>query len=385
MPQTVPSAGFTPPCDYNAFAENFDLSLLPGGEQPCSTVTNLYPGQSDKFNVQPKIFATFYPSSPDSQSLASDNEFQPDFQTLLGDRKYDLSPRSPIHLEVPQPNSLGHLSGSVSPYSPNSQGLLSPNDQFVNYREQTFYPSSPEYSLYTGSPSSVYSKSPCGNEDYLGYIKKESTSPLPALSPFGIKEENYLPLSKEHSSPVSPAASSYSNVSSPADVHQVLFEPQKTIKQESTVDLTEILGDLQDSEALGGLFDQKVRAPEPPKDHQLLRQFLRDTSFQKKFNIHPIDFNFGDIKMEQEPNDTTDDLMMGCDEQISRESIEPVLNLAIEQMRKDVDDTCTLLGISPGEFLLDFYCGYDDDVSCWYLFHAQYQKPPIFPKLVHIT
>lgn len=335
MPQTVPSAGFTPPCDYNAFAENFDLSLLPGGEQPPTIVTNLYP------DVQPKIFTTFYPSSPDSQS---DNEFQPDFQTLLGDRKYDLSPRSPIHLEVPQPNSLGHLSspGSVSPYSPNSQGLLSPNDQFVNYREQTFYPSSPEYSLYTGSPSSVYSKSPCGNEDYLGYIKKESTSPLPALSPFGIKEENYLSLSKEHSSPVSPAASSYSNVSSP------LFEPQKTIKQESTVDLTEILGDLQGSEALGGLFE-KVRSPEPPKDHQLLRQFLRDTSFQKKFNIHPIDFNFGDIKMEQEPNDT-DDLMMGCDQQISRETIEPVLNLAIEQMRKDVDDTCTLLGISPGKF-----------------------------------
>ncbi|XP_066145230.1 DNA-binding protein D-ETS-4 isoform X1 [Euwallacea fornicatus] len=341
MPQTVPSAGFTPPCDYSIFAENFDLSLLPGGDQPLSP-SQLF--QTDK-QTQPKIFTTFYPSSPGSQ--ASDSEFQPDFQALLGDNKKYLSPHSPIHLEVPQPSSLGN-SGSLSPYSPSSQGLLSPNDQFVNYREQTFYPSSPEYSLYTASPSSVYSKSPC-EETYLrpGFIKKEAlsgaASPLPCLSPFGIKEENFLPNLNDNSSPVSPAASNYSSISSPE---------QKKIKQESTVDFSEILGDLQNTETLRGLLSQKSTqvVPEPSKDHQLLRQFLRDTSFQRKFNIHPIDFNFvnGDIKME-EPSTPEDgaDLMMGCDEQISRESIEPVLNLAIEQMRKDVDDTCSVLGISP--------------------------------------
>lgn len=376
MPQTVPSAGFTPPCDYSNFAENFDLSLLPGGDQPLSPLLQFYPAVSDKpQQIQPKIFTTFYPSSPDSQSLTSDSEFcpdfQPDFQKLLGDNKKYLSAQSPIHLEVPQHNSLGHQSnaGSLSPYSPNSQGLLSPNDQFANYRDQTFYPSSPEYSLYTASPSSVYSKSPC--EEYLqsGYIKKEnlssSTSPLPNLSPFGIKEENYLP-NFSISSPGSPATSHYSRVSSPEQRPQQndvigLFEPQKQIKQESTVDFSEILGDLQGTETLRSLLNQKPAdnlpqtVPETPKDHQLLRQFLRDTSFQKKFNIHPIDFTFvnGDIKMEEPDSSEQSDLIMSCEEQISRESIEPVLSLAIEQMRKDVDDTCTLLRISPGKFLFN--------------------------------
>ncbi|ENN80509.1 hypothetical protein HUJ04_005409 [Dendroctonus ponderosae] len=365
MPQTVPSAGFTPPCDYSNFAENFDLSLLPGGDQPLSSTIQFFPTLPEKRpSIQPKIFTTFYPSSPENQSTSSDSEFQsdfqPDFQKLLGDNKKYLSPQSPIHLEVPQTSAVGQQagSGSLSPYSPSSQGVLSPNDQFGAYREQTFYPSSPEYSLYTGSPSSVYSKSSC--EDFLqtAYIKEEvlsnSTSPLPNLVPFGIKEENYL-ASFNLSCPVSPAISNYSSVSSPEQIPKQAdlgFEPQKQIKQESTVDFSEILGDLQNNETLRGLLSQKPEeklpqtVPDTPKDHQLLRQFLRDTAFQKKFNVHPIDFTFvnGDIKME-EPDQ--EDLIMGCDEQISRESIEPVLSLAIEQMRKDVDDTCTLLGISP--------------------------------------
>ncbi|CAG9762523.1 unnamed protein product [Ceutorhynchus assimilis] len=368
MPQTVPSAGFTPPCDYSNFAENFDLSLLPGGDQAFSISTQFYPINVNKLQqVQPKIFTTYYPSSPESQSLTDTEfspDFQPDFQKLLGDDKKYLSPQSPIHLEVPQANSSSHHSnsGSLSPYSSNSQGLLSPNDQFSTYRDQTFYPSSPEYSLYTASPSSIYSKSP--HEDYFqsGLIKKEdirnSTSPLPNLSPFGIKEENYLS-SFNTSSPVSPATSNYSNISSPERLPQQkdvigLFEPQKQIKQESTVDFTQILNDIQCTETLRGLLNHKhveplpQTVPEAPKDHQLLRQFLRDTSFQKKFNIHPIDFTFvnEDIKMEEPEGNETNDLMMGCEDQISSENIEPVLNLAIEQMRKDVDDTCTSLGIS---------------------------------------
>ncbi|XP_030767765.1 DNA-binding protein D-ETS-4 isoform X2 [Sitophilus oryzae] len=366
MPQTVPSAGFTPPCDYSNFAENFDLSLLPGGDQPIPTTLGFYHTGSEK-QTQPKIFTTFYPSSPESQSLTSDNEFspdfQPDFQKLLGDNKKYLSAQSPIHLEVPQPNSLGHHStpGSLSPYSPSSQGLLSPNDQYSTYRDQTFYPSSPEYSLYTSSPSSIYSKSPC--EEYLhsGYIKKEdtysnSTSPLPNFSPFSIKEENFLP-NLSLSSPVSPAASNYSCGSSPEQISQQsgIFDPQKQIKQESTVDFSEILGEFPSTDTLRSLLQQKPQdtllqtVPDTPKDHQLLRQVLRDTSFQKKFNIRPIDFSFvnGDIKMEDGCDGDQADLMMGCEEQISRESIEPVLTMAIEQMRKDVGETCSALGISP--------------------------------------
>ncbi|XP_076273925.1 DNA-binding protein Ets98B isoform X1 [Rhynchophorus ferrugineus] len=372
MPQTVPSAGFTPPCDYSNFAENFDLSLLPGGDQPLSSPSGFYQFNTEKPTTvqQPKILTTYYPSSPESQSLTSDNDFvpdfQPDFQKLLGDNKKYLSPQSPIHLEVPQPSSLGHQSnaGSLSPYSPSSQGLLSPNDHYSSYRDNSFYPSSPEYSLYTPSPSSAYSKSPC--EEYLqsGYIKKEdsfsnSTSPLPNFTPFTIKEENFL-TSNLNSSPVSPATSNYSSGSSPEQVSQRndllnIFDPHKPIKQESTVDFSELLGEFHGADTLRSLLQPKQQdsllqtVPDTPKDHQLLRQVLKDTTFQKKYNIHPIDFPFinGDVKMEEAGSNDGNDLMMGCDEQISRESIEPVLNMAIEQMRKDVGETCSALGISP--------------------------------------
>ncbi|KAJ8932361.1 hypothetical protein NQ314_014728 [Rhamnusium bicolor] len=377
MPQTVPSAGFTPPCDYSNFAENFDLSLLPGGDHPVSPSTLFYtqsppPTCTDK-QLQPKIYTTFYPNSPQKHT-ESDIELGPDFQTLLvpdeNKSNYPRSPISNIYLEVPSPKNYPNSPvGALSPYSPQSQGLLSPNDQFTSYRqsgENNFYPSSPEQSLYTASPSSVYSRSPC-SEDYIQnqYIKKENysncTSPLRNFSPFKIKEENYL-------LPTSPA--SYSSASPEhqlnlqrdnTDVLDLLDNTvlEKQIKQESTVDFSNILQGFQDTDTLRQLLEEDLKkpetqtVPEKPKDHQLLREVLRDTSFQKKFNIRPIDFGFisNDIKME-EPESGQSDLMSTCNEQIARENIEPVLNLAIEQMRKDVDSTCATLGISAGEFII---------------------------------
>ncbi|XP_063907517.1 DNA-binding protein D-ETS-4 isoform X2 [Zophobas morio] len=317
MPQTVPSAGFTPPCDYTNYADNFDLSLLPGGEQ-------LDPSLSQSFDkVQPKIYTTFYPNSPQQ------DDFRPDFQTLLvpDDEKSQNS-----YLEVPP--------------------ILSPNS-YRQSSEANFYPSSPELSLYTPSPSSHYSQSPV--DDFFHYVKKE---PYPS-SPYSyrVKEENFLSPCG-FSSPTSPATS-YSSLSSPeqiniqqaenSDVLELLENTvlDKQIKQESTVDFGNLLSSFQDSESLRRLLEDDFKESQPeaevskPKDHQLLREVLRDTSFQKKFNIRPIDFGFigGEIKMEEPDESAQRELM--------RENIEPVFNLAIEQMKKDVDTTCTALGISP--------------------------------------
>lgn len=373
MPQTVPSAGFTPPCDYSNFAENFDLSLLPGGDLPVSPSTQFYTQSppsfpTDKFS-QPKIFTTFYPTSPPDQS-DSDIELGPDFQTLLADdTKNSRSPVTNIYLEVPSASSYPNSPvGALSPYSVQSQGLLSPNDQFRHYRSgENFYPSSPEQSLYTASPSSVYSTSPC-REDYIQtqYIKQESisasTSPLPDFS-FKIKEENFLLDSQSGS----PEHSTNLNIDN-TDVGSLFSDTvlNKQIKQESTVDFGTILQTYQDADTLRQLLEKDIKkpevqtVPEKPKDHQLLREVLKDTSFQKKYNLKPIDFGFitDDIKME-EPENEHSDLMRTCSEQIAREKIEPVLNLAIEQMRKDVDSTCAALGISTGKFINKFdYTGF---------------------------
>lgn len=67
------------------------------------------------------------------------------------------------------------------------------------------------------------------------------------------------------------------------------------------------------------------------KDHQLLRECLQDTSFQRKNNLRPV---------------ALESLLGGWD---ARGDIEPVISLALEQARRDVEDTCTTLNISPGK------------------------------------
>ena len=85
-------------------------------------------------------------------------------------------------------------------------------------------------------------------------------------------------------------------------------------------------------------------------DHQLLREVLRDTSFQRKYNLRPVDL--GSVG-----TGFVEDMEAGeCVGDLTREQIEPVLSLAIQQLQKDFDNTCVALGIHPGEccFLLQF-------------------------------
>lgn len=78
-------------------------------------------------------------------------------------------------------------------------------------------------------------------------------------------------------------------------------------------------------------------------DHQLLREVLRDTSFQRKYNLRPVDL--GGVGTGY-----VEDMESGeCVGDLAREQIEPVLSLAIQQLQKDFDNTCVALGIHPGE------------------------------------
>lgn len=82
---------------------------------------------------------------------------------------------------------------------------------------------------------------------------------------------------------------------------------------------------------------------ERKSDHQLLREVLRDTSFQKKYNLRPVDLGAvgtGFVE-DMEPGESVGEF--------AREQIEPVLSLAIQQLQKDFDNTCVALGIHPGK------------------------------------
>lgn len=67
-------------------------------------------------------------------------------------------------------------------------------------------------------------------------------------------------------------------------------------------------------------------------DHQLLRECLQDTSFQRKHNLKPL---------------ALESLIGGWGTQ---GDIEPVISLALEHAKRDVQQTCAALNISPGKF-----------------------------------
>lgn len=70
----------------------------------------------------------------------------------------------------------------------------------------------------------------------------------------------------------------------------------------------------------------------PKKDYQLLREHLQDSSFQKKHNLKPLPL----------------EKLFADDEWDVQDDIEPVISLALEQARKDVEQTCLTLNISSG-------------------------------------
>lgn len=382
MPQMVPSAGYTPPCDYSAFAaDSFDLSLLPGGETelPLSPSTPLYtqsPPPADK----PKIYTTFYPNSPEEAlQVNTDIELGPDFQKLLAPEK-ERSLRSPIHLEVPN-NNLYPSSPSSYCSSDYTKSLISPQYPASPCESFTLYPSSPLNKSEENNPYYQQNDKYYSSDLYIStelqkfnqYIKKEElnyskTPEVPVYPPFQVKEEGFLSPCSQNSPN---SCTNYSNHSSPVDpklylkdntipiLEEAFFEAnfvEKQIKQESTVDFGELFQNLGGVKELLGNDFTKSEEPKEEKskhqDHKLLRQVLRDTSFQKKYNLKPFDFGVGTgfvgnaVKMEEPDMQEMEDM---TNEELTRETIEPVLSLAIEHMRKDVDKTCSVLGISPGK------------------------------------
>lgn len=101
--------------------------------------------------------------------------------------------------------------------------------------------------------------------------------------------------------------------------------PRSDIKSEHEFD-TETCIDID------SLLQRSLEAFEPKKqDHQLLREYLSDTTFQRKHNLKPLEL---------------ESLFGGWG---SRGDIEPVISLALEHAKKDVEETCATLNISPGE------------------------------------
>lgn len=106
-----------------------------------------------------------------------------------------------------------------------------------------------------------------------------------------------------------------------------LCETSASSDSESCIDIDSLLIETEFSAGALDSGDQTGQL-----DHQLLRGHLQDTSFQRKHNLKPL---------------ALESLLMGG--WASGDDIGPVISLALEHARKDVQQTCAALNIPSGE------------------------------------
>ncbi|XP_012288118.1 DNA-binding protein D-ETS-4 isoform X2 [Orussus abietinus] len=339
MPQTVPTAaGFSPSFDYSTF--QFDLSLLPEEYNVQNTQITLKPTQIKQEVHSPRPASpTTYPSPP--------------YPRLTG----ELSPN------YSQDGSPGYpTSPCYVPHSPQSA---------------QFYPTSPEPSKQPVKREKSLDLLAILQEsrllaESLGYREDSTDCTVPCTPPrteediYNSLDSDFFPrkessnsllkeilFKEEPLSSASPSSSSSSSTSSasprPAELEtsplrELLYKgSQKSILEE----VSTIKVERQQEEVLTVKLVNPAQREESlfkdgqKSDHQLLREVLRDTSFQRKYNLRPVDLGSvgtGFVE-DMEGNECVGDL--------AREQIEPVLSLAIQQLQKDFDNTCVALGIHP--------------------------------------
>jgi SAM pointed domain-containing ETS transcription factor len=285
MPQTVPSAGFTPPCDYTNFAaDSFDLSLLPCDCEVPYSPTNLQQLMSlycDPTGSPPPMFP----------------EFLDDLQVLKTMNQQHKSVKE-------EPPYFQHQGYGVQPQ-----------------------PSSPAGSTYTNNPSPYQH---CPSPSATAAIKHEQTIDLQEI----LQESRFLQESLGSGRTL-----------------EAKKEPQETVSDCAVASTTAAE---QSSNVV--VAPEKPCADRKPGDHQLLREVLRDMSFQRKYNLKPFDFDglaasgfLAGVKTETEEPGASCSVAKG-EEGSALMSIEPVLSLAIEQIRVDISNTCSVLGIASGEY-----------------------------------
>lgn len=251
------------------------------------------------------------------------------------------------------PADLHHLLRLLGAASPPESMLHSPPAPHMHAKPPPPYPDVvPQHDTsfldrlydFEGYPT----PSPSSDEGSIPAVAFRPASPygsLPYASPLpiSIKEEPNRLAVPDFSSPypLSPSGSCVSNASG-------RHYPSPVPQHEEYIDIEELLKEnqiLQES-VQQHYITPKVEVDDNPRDHILLRSALEDTSFQKRLNLRPVPLELGAIKMEE----SGDANGVSGEAALATPDIDRVLSLAMEQSRRDVDNTCTVLGISPGKY-----------------------------------
>lgn len=339
MLQIVPSAGFSPPSssdfsvDYSV--DNFDLSLLPGGmdnEISFSTNTN---------NVQQFLSLYYDINSPPPLFPVYDNTAVKDItDNLIKDvTRYENSIKKTESTSFSSKGNTWNVKGTTEDFF--NKVLNDTREENINVNKNTFLDiEMAEWDCKNdwdnirvqSSIPSVTSSSNCSSPDF------QLCPPTPPnfdnLIPLDdIKQEITLNLQNLlNDDRIENASLEKTNFEKKPELLRSILEKSPLNKPKHTSDKPKTLND----------------------NHKLLREVLKDTSFQKKYNLRPFDIaGLGtgyqtEIKTEDGKSTLKEDV---CDVNLAEGIIAPMLSKAIEQLMQDVDNTCIMLGIPRGTIL----------------------------------
>lgn len=306
MLQTVPSTATHGSDSYSAYADNFDLSLLPMDlddviDMPVHVSQmstkllprTLTPEMNGPLFIDPKAGAVAHdiPHSPAYAGMHY-QQYHADLQCYP--TTLPLSPPQEPFVTIfpPSPSpSIEHSIGNTC--SPTSATIKT--EQFGMCGVNGLYPPSPPDS--NGAPSPIHYH--CHTD-----IKTE---------PYDIGPEPCLDIDALFTNAMN-----------------CIVTPNTMNQQSTKTELLSTSAYNSDQNTVNG----------DTKDHQLLREYLQDTTFQRKHNLKPL---------------ALESLFVG--DWGVRDDIEPVISLALDHARRDVRSTCALLNISAGESFFLFFFG----------------------------
>ncbi len=393
MLQIVPSAGFSPPSssDYSAdyAVDNFDLSLLPGGMDNENTFPNHHTPNNSNNNVQQFLSLYYDVNSPPLFPM------------------YD----SGITKDIPTND---HLFKETTTRSYDSNSCYKKTETVFHDKANNLANTNNVWSFNKDTRNDLFRDA---KDDHANSQQRNTFLDMEMVDWDCKNDWDNIRVQSSI-----PSVTSSSNCSSPdfqlcpstpPDFDTII--PLEDIKQEITLNLQNLLNDEGKGTSTVGAeksnFEKSVYDKKPEllrsileksplnesrkrtldkakafdDDHKLIRQILKDTSFQKKYNLRPVDIEGLGIGYQTEMkgeegkcnnnstsstaatttipgNSGTNTLKEDvCDVNLTEGIIAPMLSKAIEQLMQDVDNTSVMLGIPRGKiwpffFLVFPYC-----------------------------
>lgn len=206
-----------------------------------------------------------------------------------------------------------------------SQNLKTNNNLALSIEIDNFYQQQPQTKLKQEVQSWQQHQYYLQSSSLLSPISPATTvqsspSPCPSIDYACVKQEQrvFLPPSPPDSNGVPSPQSIYCENYKVEQFDERTFSKQVLSPNncESSIDIDFLL-------------DSKSDIEPKPQDHQLLREFLQDTSFQRKHNLKPLALEslFGRLTQQG--------------------GIEPVISLALQHAKQEVQVACNILKISP--------------------------------------